>query len=171
MVADDGAVSLAGSFREVMARVCTPVAVVAAMDGERPHGTTVSAFVSLSMNPPMALVSLDKGSDLLALLRPGRPFAINVLSRRQADLAAGFARKGTSKFEGVGWSRRMGVPRLTGSLGWLGCEVAEQVPGGDHVIVLGSVFEAVSEPGEPLIYHERAFGTYAALGGPVVAAR
>ncbi len=48
------------AFRDVMAGVCTPVTVVTALDGDRPHGTTVSAFASLSMAPPMVLVALDR---------------------------------------------------------------------------------------------------------------
>ncbi len=62
---------LVADFRDAMATVCTPVAVVTAMDGERPHGTTVSAFASLSVDPPMVLVALDARSDLLTLVRRG----------------------------------------------------------------------------------------------------
>src|SRR3984957_15902539 len=100
-----------GSFRAVMATVCTPVSVVTAMAGDRPHGSTVSAFASLSLNPPMVLVSLDLGSDLLRHIRGSRAFGLNVLHTGQAALAAAFARKGDDKFDGIRWVREDGIPR------------------------------------------------------------
>ena len=72
-------VTLTEHFREVMAGVATPVTVVTAMSDGPPHGTTVSAFASLSMNPPMVLVSLDRGSELLSLIQESRRFGVNVL--------------------------------------------------------------------------------------------
>jgi len=145
-----------------MAEVCTPVTVVTALLGDRPHGTTVSAFTSLSMDPPMVLVSLDRRSELLRGLGKGVRFGVNVLGSDQAALAGAFARKGADKFAGVGWDLDEGAPRLDGSSGWLACAVAKLVDGGDHVIVLGDVLRAVSFGGEPLTYHARRFGTHQA---------
>lgn len=151
-------------FRETMAAVCTPVSVVTGLDGGRPHGTTVSAFASLSMDPPMVLAALDLTSELLALIRRTRRFGINVLSSGQADLARRFAGKGgTAKFTGVPWEEEAGVPRIPGAGGFLACEVAGLVPGGDHLIVLGRVVAAGAAAGAPLTYHGRVFGTHAAL--------
>jgi flavin reductase (DIM6/NTAB) family NADH-FMN oxidoreductase RutF len=155
--------TLADEFRDAMATVCTPVAVVTAMDGDRPHGTTVSAFASLSIAPPMVLVSLDAGSDLLALMRHGGRFGLNVLGSDHARSARVFARKGADKFNGIAWGQREGVPRLDGVPAWLACEIADMVPGGDHVILLGRVVAAESGVGAPLTFHLRAFGTHAVL--------
>lgn len=155
---------LQARFREVMASVCTPVSVVTSMAGGLPHGTTVSAFASLSMDPPMILVSLDRDSDLLALVRETGRFGVNVLGSSQARLAVNFARKGgAGKFAGVDWHVEAGVPRLPGAGGFLACEVASLVTGGDHVVVLGTVVAANAIAGPPLTYHARAFGTHAAL--------
>lgn len=155
---------LAAAFREAMAAVCTPVAVVTGVDGDRPHGTTVSAFASLSMNPPMVLVSLDRTSQLLALLRRTRRFGVNILGSDQAALAIRFARKGgPAKFTGVAWEFCAGVPGIPGAGSFLGCTVAELVPGGDHVIVLGNVIAAETTTAKPLVYHGRVFGTHTAL--------
>lgn len=152
------------AFREVMAGVATPVTVVTAMDGGLPHGTTVSAFASLSMNPPMVLAALDRGSALLALIRSSRRFGVNVLGSTQSALALAFGRKGgVGKFNGVAWDVHSGIPRLPGAPGWLACEVAELVDGGDHVIALGNVTAAETLSGDPLTYHARIFGTHAAL--------
>jgi len=149
-------------FRDVMAGVCTPVTVVTALDGDRPHGTTVSAFASLSLHPPMVLVALDRGSDLLSVVRVRGRFGVNILGHGQHDLALRFARKGLDKFDGVGWSLSSGAPRITGAPGWVACTVADLVDGGDHVVVLGHVVEADRADSPPLTYHRRTFGTHSA---------
>jgi flavin reductase (DIM6/NTAB) family NADH-FMN oxidoreductase RutF len=145
-----------------MASVCTPVSVVTAMAGDRPHGTTVSAFTSLSLDPPMVLVSLDKTSELLGHVRRAQVLGVNVLHAGQAALATAFARKGTDKFSGVGWTLEHGVPRLDGVMGWLACRVERLAEGGDHVVVFGRVVAAAGSPGAPLTYHQRRFGTHQA---------
>ena len=152
---------LAEEFRAVMAGVPTPVSVVTTLTGGRPHGTTVSAFASLSMTPPMVLASLDRGSELLARLGEGGVFGVNVLGSEQAPLAVRFARKGGEKFSGVDWAVDTGAPRLTGSPGWLACTVSQLVDGGDHVVVLGEVRAAATDGGPPLTYHARTFRTHA----------
>ena len=146
-----------------MGSVCTPVTVVTAFDGERPHGTTVSAFSSLSLTPPMVLVALDEASDLLALLQTSSRFGINILSHAQDGLAGRFATKGGDKFADVDWSPRAGAPHILDSACWISCEVANLVPGGDHTIVLGNVIETDYLDYAPLTYHRRSFGTHAAL--------
>lgn len=152
------------TFREVMAGVATPVSVVTSIAGGLPYGTTVSAFASLSMDPPMVLVALDRGSDLLAVIRESGRFGVNVLGATQSALALAFARKGgTGKFHGVPWELHHGLPRLPRAPGWLACEVAELVPGGDHVVALGDVLAAETIDGRPLTYHARDFGTHTVL--------
>ncbi|MDT4935755.1 MAG: hypothetical protein QOK11_3647 [Pseudonocardiales bacterium] len=153
------------SFRQVMASVCTPVSVATALDVARPHGTTVSAFASLSMQPPMVLVSLDRGSDLLEIIRRTGRFGLNVLGADHVALALSFARKGDDKFADVDWQLQEQVPRIVGVSGWLACRAATFVDGGDHIVVLGDVLFAESLPGPPLTYHQRAFGTHATHAG------
>ena len=156
---------LRDAFIEVMAGVPAPVSVVTAMDGDRPHGTTVSAFTSLSLVPPMILLSLDRRSDLLKLLRDGGPFGVNVLASGQSALAKAFARKSTAKFDGIAWHREDNLPRLEGISGWLACELSSLVDGGDHVIALGTVVTAQPGNPAPLTYHARTFGTHIAFSG------
>lgn len=155
----------AETFRGAMASVCAPVSVVTAMAGDRPHGTTVSAFTSLSLSPPMILVSLDESSELLSHIRCGLIFGLNVLHSDQAALAAGFARKGDDKFSGISWTLERGVPRLDDCAAWLACSVQRMVRGGDHIVVFGHVLSAAHAPAAPLTYYQRRFGTHLAHGG------
>lgn len=154
---------LATRFRDAMAAVCTPVAVVTAMDGDRPHGTTVSAFASLSISPPSVLVSLDRGSDLLALVLGSGRFGMNVLGSGQSALAGQFARKGQDKFQDVAWRVDGGVPRIADVPHWIAAEVMETLEVADHTVVFGRVVDIASETIPPLTYHGRVFGTHAAL--------
>jgi flavin reductase (DIM6/NTAB) family NADH-FMN oxidoreductase RutF len=159
----DGETDLQATFRDVMADVATPVCVVTALFEDGPHGTTVSAFASLSMNPPMVLVSLHRTSGLLAVIRLTMRFGVNILGSEHAHWARTFARKGgTAKFGTITWTLDSGVPRLPGT-GWLACRVADLIDGGDHVLILGDVAAAQAAGGPPLTYHGRAFGTHAAL--------
>ncbi len=153
------------AFRDAMATVASPVAVVTAMDGPCPHGTTVSAFASLSLTPPMVLVSLDNRSRLLAIIRRTGRLGLNILGLHQAGLAATFARPGRDKFDDVIWSPSENLPRLPGSAAWIAAEVDEYVTAGDHTVLLAHVTAAESgrEGPELLTYHQRSFGTHTPL--------
>src|SRR5260370_14840158 len=85
-------------FRDVMSAVCSPVTVITAAGSGRPHGTTVSAFSSLSLDPPMVLVALGKTSELLSFIRATERFGVNVMGRAQAAVAVTVARKDYQKF-------------------------------------------------------------------------
>jgi flavin reductase (DIM6/NTAB) family NADH-FMN oxidoreductase RutF len=152
------------TFRETLASVCTPVSVVTSHREGHPHGTTVSAFCSLSLEPPMVLVSLDRSSDLLAIVSESRVFGINVLNHGQKDLALNFARKGADKFDGIEWELDRGVPRICGAATWLVCKLQQLHEGGDHLIAVGLVEHAESEQGNPLLYRRHEFGTMTHIG-------
>ncbi|MDS1115782.1 flavin reductase family protein [Gordonia westfalica] len=155
--------SLPVSFRVAMAHVCSPVAVITAFDGDRPHGTTVSAFMSLSMEPPMVAIALDKNSELLGVIRAHGNFAVNVLGAHQSDVALAFARKGHDKFDGIGWATTQALPALDGAVVWMSCATENFVTGGDHTIIVGAVRHVVREESPPLTYHGRVFGTHSPI--------
>jgi flavin reductase (DIM6/NTAB) family NADH-FMN oxidoreductase RutF len=146
-----------------MSRVCTPVSVVTAVVDGRPHGTTVSAFTSLSADPPMILVALDRRSRLLALVERTRRLGINVLGTEHVDLARRFAQKGADTFAGVGWTLDHGLPRFRSCPAWLACAVDSLVNGGDHVVVLARIEAAALDAAQPLTYHSREFGTHMSI--------
>lgn len=150
-------------FRESMARVCAPVTIVTTLTGEGPYGTTVSAFCSLSLEPPMVIVSLGKSSNLLASIRSAGRLSVNVLAADQQDLAMAFGRRGGDKFAGIAWTVREALPYLEGAATWLGCTLDRLVDGGDHIVVLAAVTHAEVTDRLPLVYARQTFGTHDAL--------
>lgn len=145
------------AFKETLSSVPAPVTIVTTLGEGGPHGTTVSAFSSLSADPPLVLVALDRGSDLLGLLRETGRFAVNLLSAGQEELGLACARKGPDKFECVAWHDEQGLPRIEGAAAWLACEIEELLPGGDHVIVVGLVTACETSEVDALVYHRRRF--------------
>lgn len=156
----------AATYREALAAVCAPVAVVTSFHDDRPHGTTVSAFCSLSLEPPLVLVALDRDSDLLRMIRRARRYAINVLSHGQEEIATRFARKGADKFDEVAWELDSDLPRLDDTASWIACRLHELMDGGDHVIAVGFVEQAQAGAAHPLLYRQREFGTLASHPPP-----
>jgi flavin reductase (DIM6/NTAB) family NADH-FMN oxidoreductase RutF len=144
-------------FRETLSRVPSPVTIVTTLADGRAHATTVSAFTSLSADPPLVLVALDRSSDLLELLHGTERFAVNLLADGQAEIGLDCAKKGEDKLASVKWHPEDGLPRIEDAAAWLSCEVAEILPGGDHEIVIGLVTACEIGAEEPLVYHRRRF--------------
>jgi flavin reductase (DIM6/NTAB) family NADH-FMN oxidoreductase RutF len=146
------------AFRDALSRVPAAVSVVTTMNGNgRPHATTVSAFCSLSADPPLILVALSHSSDLLGCLRSNGRFGVNLLSVGQETIGRGCAQKGFDKLAEVPWHEDEGLPRLDGAAAWLACDVHDLLPGGDHEIVVGLVTACSAAGAEPLLYHRRRF--------------
>lgn len=145
-------------FRDVIGRFTSGVTVITtALDGAR-FGTTASAFSSLSMEPPMVLVCLNKTSETgAAVLRAGA-FAVNILAEGQQDLAYRFAGKGDKFGDLAHDTGHRGVPVLHGTLAHLECEVGETVTGGTHTVFLAHVAHATGHDGTPLTYYRGRFG-------------
>lgn len=149
------------AFRATMGHFATGVTVVTAIGPEGPVGMTANAVASLSLDPLLLLVCFDEGARTLPIVRATRRFGVNVLAADQAALAERFASKHEGKFDEVLHEVRDGVPLLDGSLAWVACDLAELLPGGDHVIGIGAVTAASHREGEPLVWFR---GAYAGLG-------
>jgi flavin reductase (DIM6/NTAB) family NADH-FMN oxidoreductase RutF len=143
-------------FRDVMSHFTTGVTVVTASSEEGPVGMTANAVCSLSLDPLLALVCFANGSRTLGVVRERQRFGINVLASGQADLARLFASKApeTEKFGGVQHTVHEGIPVIEGTIAWVGCELEQLIPGGDHTIGIGAVIaaEKASER-DPLIWY------------------
>lgn len=116
-------------FRDLMAGVCAPVAVITTIDDDGPHGATVSSLASLSLRPALLTIALDTRSALLErILRTGS-FGVNVLSSAQDDIATVFASRNADRFGSVGWSLNDGLPRVDETAGWASCRLWKSVEG------------------------------------------
>jgi 4-nitrophenol 2-monooxygenase / 4-nitrocatechol 4-monooxygenase, reductase component len=151
-------------FRDVIGRFASGVTVITtAVDGAR-SGTTASAFTSLSMDPPMVLVCLNKSSGTQAAVLKAGMFCVNILAEDQQELAYQFAGKG-DKFAGVACDEGLnGAPVLRGILAHLECSVAETVTGGTHTVFMGRVTVARGVEGTPLTYYRGRFGRLESAG-------
>ncbi len=142
-------------FRSALSAYATGVTVVTAVGPQGASGATANAVTSLSLDPPMMLACLDRGSRTLTSVRAQGRFGVNALAAGQADLARRFSGKHAEpeKWAGVEWSERQGLPRLDGALVWVACELRDLIDGGDHLIVTGNVIEAEAIDGQPLLFH------------------
>lgn len=147
------------AFREVIGHFASGVTVITTTLDGRPYGTTASAVTSLSLEPPMLVVCLNRASATgQAILRSGR-FAVNILGEGDDDLARRFATKGDDKFAGVAVEQRAdGPPLLVDALAQLICRVTQQVEAATHVVLIAEVDEATARPGRPLAYYRGKFG-------------
>jgi flavin reductase (DIM6/NTAB) family NADH-FMN oxidoreductase RutF len=151
----------ADAFRSVMGRFATGVTVVTATGPDGPVGMTANAFCSLSLDPLLLLVCFDRRARTLPLVRTSERFGVNVLASGQEDLARRFASKHEGKFDEVLHDFRDGLPVLDGAIAWVACDLVELLPGGDHVIGIGSVTSASESDGEPLLWYRGAYGSLA----------
>ena len=149
-------------FRSAMSRFASGVTVVTAKtESNHPAGLTVSSFASLSLEPPLVLVCIDKRASIHDLLVEGRYFGVNVLAADQEILSRRFASRDTDRFSGTGYADGVtGVPLLNDVIMAIECRIVHTCPGGDHTIVVGEVEHATFSDGKPLAYFR---GGYAQL--------
>jgi 3-hydroxy-9,10-secoandrosta-1,3,5(10)-triene-9,17-dione monooxygenase reductase component len=152
-------------LRDAMSRFPTGVTVITALTEAGPAGLAANAVSSLSLDPPLMLACVDRGSRTLRSLETAGNFGVNVLDSGAADLAVGFARKIPieEKWSGVGWSDTGGIPVLDAAIVWIGCKLRDVISGGDHVIVTGEVVAIRERDGDPLLFHD---GRYRPLTDP-----
>jgi flavin reductase (DIM6/NTAB) family NADH-FMN oxidoreductase RutF len=146
-------------FRAALGAYATGVTVVTAIGENGPSGATANAVTSLSLDPPMMLACLDRGSRTLTSVRAQGGFGVNALAAGQEELARRFAGKEEepAQWESVEWSQSEELPRLAGALMWVACELRDLIDGGDHLILTGNVLAAESREGQPLLFHRGAY--------------
>jgi flavin reductase (DIM6/NTAB) family NADH-FMN oxidoreductase RutF len=150
-------------FRDVMARLPAGVVVVSARAENGYRGLTASSLVSISVDPPLVLVGLEREAATRAAVAEGKAFNVSVLTRSQEFIADRFAGRAPSidpRWEGV--PHRLGangIPLIEGCAAWLECRLVEIHPAGDHDICVGEVIAASAGSGDPLILWDRAFWT------------
>ena len=141
-------------LRRVMGHFATGVTVITTKDKDgAPQGLTANAFMSLSLNPPLVLISVDKGATCYACFEAGNGFTVNLLAEGQEEISKRFATKGIDKFSGLQWHPGInGAAILDGVIGSVECKITQCHDGGDHTIVVGEI-RNVSATGErPLLF-------------------
>ena len=157
------AVAAALDFRNALARFASGVTIVTTVDGGgRRAGFTASAFSSLSLDPPLILVCLEKRAESYPTFDAAEHFAVSILATGQTDVALRFATRGIDKFAGapVVPGELTGMPLIEGAIAHLECRVHDRPDGGDHTIIIGEVLRAASTDGEPLLHFNRKFGRF-----------
>jgi Conserved protein/domain typically associated with flavoprotein oxygenases, DIM6/NTAB family len=141
-------------FRSALGRFASGVTIVTTKTKEdKPIGITVSAFASVSLEPPLILVCIDKRASVHDILEEGHPFSVNILAEDQEILSRRFASKEPDRFAGIGYTEgEAGVPILNGALAAIECRVAHSYSGGDHTIIVGEVERIDVTDGKPLAY-------------------
>ena len=152
-------------YRTIAGHILSGVSVITTSDAGTWYGTTVSSITSLSLDPPMILVCVNRTSATCeAVTRTGR-FTANILADAGGeDAARRFARKGDDKFAGLEntATTAVGHPILPESLAWIEAEVENSMQGGTHTIFAARVIRAGTRSGAPLAYYRGGFGQFAA---------
>ncbi len=149
-------------FRDALARFATGITVVTSPAADGPHGVTINAFASLSLEPPLVLICIEHGRYTLKVLEHAGVFAVNVLAEGQEHLSRFFSTdarpEGPHAFDGIPHRPGRLAPLLDGCLVVAECRVTARYPGGDHTIFVGEV-EAVEvfPDRRPLVYYDRGY--------------
>ncbi|MBF0276449.1 MAG: flavin reductase family protein [SAR324 cluster bacterium] len=149
-------------LRNTLGCFATGVTVVTtAAEGYAPLGITVNSFASVSLNPPMVLWSLDRGSDTFPAFAAARYYTVNILTETQLDLSNQFARANNQYLDKLSCKTGdNGCPILPDTLAFIECEINSRLDGGDHIILLGRVLRFEKKEGKPLIF---SMGNYAKI--------
>jgi flavin reductase (DIM6/NTAB) family NADH-FMN oxidoreductase RutF len=148
-------------FKKTLGQWASGVTIITTLREGTPHGMTASSFSSLSLEPPLVLVSVDQRARLHQLLPETGRYGVSILAKGQDALSTHFAGRPSDSLR-IPWIEAEGLPFLDGALAHLACDVFEAIPGGDHIIYVGRITHAQVWPErEPLLYHS---GKYVTLG-------
>ena len=155
--------ALQSALKDALAAWASGVAVVGARDAEGDHGTTVSSFTSVSLEPPLVLVSLASSARIMAPIDASGRFSISVLAADQQAASAYLATRGRPPGFGPVPVARLDddLPGVEGALAHRTCGVEARIPQGDHTLLVGRVTSASAEPTPraALVYHQRGYRT------------
>jgi flavin reductase (DIM6/NTAB) family NADH-FMN oxidoreductase RutF len=141
-------------FRRLMGQFATGVTVITTRDPSgQPFGLTANAFSSVSLEPPLVLVCVDKKADCYACFDQSGSFTVNILSDGQESLSRKFSTKGVDKFDGVGFrSGGNGCAVLEDATAHFECRIVQAVDAGDHTIYVGEVEAGEASDAAPLLF-------------------
>ncbi len=144
-------------LRAAVGRFVSGVTVVSTVLDDAVHGMTANAFTSVSLEPPLVLVSIASSAKMDGWIRASGRYAVSILRRDQERLSLHFAGARLRTPPAPAFSWRMGLPFLDGALAQLACTVVDSHPAGDHVLHIGRVDGLWDQCGEPLVFHTGMF--------------
>ena len=152
----------ADTFRSVLGRFASGVTIVTTRDAHGvDHGMTVSAFCSLSLDPPMVVFCVDHAASMHDMLLAHPSCGVSILSSNQEAYSRRFADQDNERFDGIAYSRgESGAVLLDDALAHLECRLVAHHEGGDHTVFIAHVDRAEPRHGRPLLYYR---GGYAQL--------
>jgi flavin reductase (DIM6/NTAB) family NADH-FMN oxidoreductase RutF len=146
-------------FRTAMGKFATGVTVIATdVDGDV-HGMTANAFMSVSLDPKLVVISIGEKARILEKIKQSQTFSVNILAADQQELSMIFAGQ-LKEHREVEFDRLDGKPVLNGAVAQIACEVSAEHVEGDHTLFIGKVTDIHLEDAEPLIFYS---GKYRAL--------
>lgn len=140
-------------FRKVMGKFATGVTVLTTAVNENVHGMTANAFMSVSLNPQLILISISNKANLKQYLEQSGKFTVNILSKDQKDMSQYFAGQLNEKRE-IQFEWIEHTPYLPHSIANIICRVYDSHLAGDHTLFIGEVQEIICQDGAPLTYFE-----------------
>lgn len=151
------------AFRSTLGRFATGVTVVTTVHEGEIHGMTASAFMSVSLNPPLVLVSVDRRAHLHGLLEIDSHYGVSILTQEQQGYSQHFAGYGAPEFEpAFVWRGEM--PLIADALAHLVVRVVDAHPAGDHTLFIAQIEDLAWYEGEPLLYFSGQYGEFEKLG-------
>jgi flavin reductase (DIM6/NTAB) family NADH-FMN oxidoreductase RutF len=159
---DDPAIAL----RRTLGMFATGVTVVTTLKGEKIHGMTANAFMSVSLDPPLVLVSIDRRTKMCGLLYEGSQYGVSVLCETQSALSDRFAGRPGDGLDEPRFDLVRETPLVEGALAHFVASVVRSYWGGDHSLFLGRVQYARQHSGSPLLFHGGRYVRTAAGSGP-----
>jgi len=143
-------------LRRVLGHFATGVTVITTRDIHGiPYGLTANAFMSVSLDPPLALISIDKTAQCYGCFDASKIFTVNFLNDEQEEISRRFATKGVDKFAGLEWrTGSNGAAILAGVVGHVECRVKQAHEGGDHTLIVGEIINAEALGGRPLLFFQ-----------------
>ena len=162
--------------RRILGRFATGITLVTTRYGEGDDqiwGMTANSFTSLSLDPALVLLTVDRRNSMCEYMAQGQCFAVNVLTTHQESISRRFAMRGLKDFSDIELvAAETGAPILVGALAYLDCRLVETLPGGDHDIFIGEIVAGGLHEGQPLLFDNGCYtrltlsGTSLTVSGP-----
>lgn len=147
------------TFRNAMGSFATGVTIITTELEKETYGMTANAFMSVSMNPKLAVISIDNDAQMLQTVKESRQYAVNILSEDQQDLSMHFAGQKETSRE-IPFTTLQGIPVIDDAVAQISCDVIAEHVEGDHTLFIGKINGIQLKEHKPLIFYK---GNYHSL--------